>query len=136
MIRKLIQSRLENAGFNVTAVVDAQQAWEKIEEHAAVGMRQFDLLVSDIEMPRMEGLFLTHKLRESRMAWDLPIILFSALITPEDIKKGQAVGANMQISKPCIHQISKYASQVLRERARGVEPSVVPSVAAASQASV
>ncbi len=131
-IRKLIQSHLEKAGFNVTAVSDGQHAWDKIEEHAADGMRQFDLLVSDIEMPRMDGLFLTRKLRESRFAADLPIILFSSLITPDNLKKGQAVGANMQISKPSIHQISMYASQVLRERAGGVAPSVSP----ASQASV
>ena len=141
-IRKLIQTRLENAGFNVTAVSDGQQAWEKIEERAGparlagAGKRQFDLLVSDIEMPRMDGLFLTRKLRESGMAPDLPIILFSSLITPDNLKKGQAVGANLQISKPCVHQISKYASQVLRERASGVAPSVAASVAAASQARV
>ncbi len=129
-IRKLIQSHLEKAGFNVTAVADGQHAWEKIEERA--GKRQFDLLVSDIEMPRMDGLFLTRKLRESSMASDLPIILFSSLITPDNLKKGQAVGANLQISKPCVHQISMYASQVLNERACGVES----SEAAASPASV
>ncbi len=129
-IRKLIQTHLESAGFNVTAVADGQQAWEKIEERA--GKRQFDLLVLDIEMPRMDGLFLTRKLRESRMASELPIILFRSLITPDNLKKGKAVGANMQISKPCVHQISKYASQVLRERASGA----APSVAAAAEASV
>ncbi len=92
-------------------------------------MRQFDLLVSDLEMPRMDGLFLTRKLRESRMASDLPIVLLSSRITPDNFKKGQAVGANMQISKPSIHQISTYASQVLRERARDVAPSVAPASA-------
>ena len=145
MIRKLIQTHLESAGFNVTVVADGQHAWEKIEEHAGparlagrparlagAGMRQFDLLVSDLEMPRMDGLFLTRKLRESRMASDLPIVLRSSRITRDNLKKGQSVGANLQISKPSIHQISKYASHDSRERARGIEP----SVAAASQASI
>lgn len=135
-IRKLIQRHLENAGFKVTAVADGQYAWEKIEERAGqarlagAGRRQFDLLVSDIEMPRMDGLFLTRKLRESSMAPDLPIILFSSLITPDNLKKGKAVGADLQISKPCVHQISMYAGQVLRDRARGVTAGGEPTAAA------
>ena len=102
-IPKLIQTHLENAGFNVIAVADGQHAWERVEERAAAEKRQFDLLVSDVEMPRMDGLFPTRKLRESRMASDLPIILFSSLITPDNLKKGQAVGPTRRSASPvCI----------------------------------
>ncbi len=68
------------------------------------------------------------------MGKDLPIILFSSLITPDNLKKGQAVGADLQISKPCVHQISAYASQVLRQRADGVAPTAEPTVAPAIEA--
>ena len=112
-IRKLIQNHLEGAGYTVTSVCDGQAAWEAIEGRAAADEPQFDLLISDIEMPRMDGLYLTRKIKGTKQLSHIPVILFSSLITPDNLKKGQAVGADLQISKPAVHQISQFADQLL-----------------------
>ena len=59
----------------------------------------FDLVVSDIEMPRMNGFELTAKIREDQKHRDLPVILVTALETAEDKQRGMEVGANAYIIK-------------------------------------
>ena len=59
----------------------------------------FDLIVSDIEMPGMNGFELTAKIREDKRHADLPIILVTALQTDDDKQRGMDVGANAYIMK-------------------------------------
>ncbi len=92
-IRTLLRNFIENAGFIVKTAVDGQEAYNFLQNES------FDLVVSDIEMPRMNGFELTSKIRENRKFADLPIVLVTALETPDDKQRGMQVGANAYIVK-------------------------------------
>jgi two-component system chemotaxis sensor kinase CheA len=89
---------LEGAGYEVVAAVDGIEAWEKL------GTRVFDAVVSDIEMPRMDGFTLAGKIRQDRRYADLPIVLVTSLSSAEDKHRGLEVGANAYITKSAFDQ--------------------------------
>ncbi len=91
--RLLIKGILEGEGCEVTTVVDG------IEAFTALRSGPFDLLVSDIEMPRLNGFDLTARVRADRTLADLPVILVTALARREDRERGIDVGANAYITK-------------------------------------
>lgn len=114
-MRNLINSCLTKAGYEVTAVPDGQQAWDILEEQLKSGSVTIDLVVSDIEMPGVDGLHLTKRIKESPGLDHIPVVLFSSLITPDNLKKGKMVGADHQISKPNMSQIPEVADKLLAE---------------------
>jgi two-component system chemotaxis sensor kinase CheA len=91
--RTLEKSILEAAGYEVTAVADGALAWQALQEHGA------DLLVSDVEMPRMDGFALTEAVRASRRFHDLPVVLVTARESEEDKARGIAVQADAYLGK-------------------------------------
>ena len=88
--RRLITSYLTADGYNVTPVEDGQEAWELLQ-----GEEHFDMLVSDIEMPRMDGFELIEKVRASSRWSNLPAISISALHTEEAAKHALASGFDL-----------------------------------------
>lgn len=106
LIRRMLDDALDQAGYqNRQGFPDGQEAWKYLEhlshEHTAENLRSVCAgLISDIEMPRMDGFTLTRKIRENAVLKDLPVILFSSLISKDNEKKGQQVGATAQVSKP------------------------------------
>ena len=72
-------------------------------------------MVSDIEMPRMDGFTLTRRIREHAVLRELPVILFSSLISKDNEKKGKQVGATAQISKPQWEDLTATLTHVLAE---------------------
>ena len=101
VIRASLLKILHHYGYkDVTVCTDGQQAWDMIEETRDSGGRQFDLVLSDIEMPRMDGLHLTSRIKTDPLLKEIPVVLFSSLINADNIRKGQSVGADAQISKP------------------------------------
>lgn len=92
--RVLLKNILESAGFQVTLANDGQDGWEKILQEP-----NFDLVVSDVEMPRMTGFELTTKIRKESKAKDVPIIIVTSLASLEDRRKGVEVGANAYFVK-------------------------------------
>lgn len=92
-IRNMLRNFIENAGFNVTTAIDGLEAYEKMQTE------KFDLLVSDVEMPGLNGFELTSKIRSDINYIDLPIILVTALETAEDRQRGLECGANAYILK-------------------------------------
>ena len=60
----------------------------------------FDVVLTDIEMPRMDGLHLTSKIKQDPDFSEMCVVLFSSLITEDNRRKGEAVGADAQVSKP------------------------------------
>lgn len=96
--RLLLKSILETAGYHVTTAVDGIDAWAKLRSDA------FDLLVSDVEMPRLNGFDLTGRVRADRQLALLPVVLVTALQTPRDEERGWAVGANAYIPKGTFDQ--------------------------------
>jgi two-component system chemotaxis sensor kinase CheA len=96
--RTLEQSILEAAGYDVLACVDGQEAWERLQAEGA------DALVSDVEMPRMDGFALTEAVRGSPRFGRLPIVLVTARSTPEDKARGLQVGASAYLVKSAFDQ--------------------------------
>ena len=101
VVRVSLTGRLNDHGYkNLTVCTDGQDAWETIQKQRSEGAKPFDLVLTDIEMPRMDGLHLTSKIKTDPELKDIPVILFSSLITKDNINKGKAVGADAQASKP------------------------------------
>ncbi len=96
--RTLLKTILESAGYEVATAVDG------IDAFAALGSAEFDLVVSDIEMPRMNGFDLTAKIRADKRLSDLPVVLVTALESREDKERGIDVGANAYIVKSSFEQ--------------------------------
>jgi two-component system chemotaxis sensor kinase CheA len=91
--RVLIKNILESAGFEVKAAVDGAEALSIIKTE------EFDLLLSDVEMPRMDGFKLTETIRSIEKYKDLPIVLCTSRGSREDREHGIEVGANAYINK-------------------------------------
>lgn len=91
--RTLEKNILETAGCDVRVAYDGQQAWEILAEQA------FDVVISDIEMPRMDGLMLTRRIKGSSALRHLPVILLTSLGKPEHQEAGLAAGADAYLIK-------------------------------------
>ncbi|MEG4515944.1 MULTISPECIES: hybrid sensor histidine kinase/response regulator [unclassified Microcoleus] len=89
---------LEGAGYEVVTAVDGLDAFHKLKT------RDFDAVISDIQMPNLDGLALTIKIREQKEYSELPIILVTSLASDEDRKRGADAGANAYIPKGTFNQ--------------------------------
>lgn len=105
-IRNIMENVLRNSGYtNVTAFTNGLDCWEALAAGSRGEGPVPDLLITDIEMPQMDGLHLTSKVRSTPGLEQLPVLLFSSLITDDTRHKGEAVGANQQIAKPELPQL-------------------------------
>lgn len=104
LLSKLIIECLHKAGYKNTVKADnGQEAWDYLLEVKTCGdpiENHVSCIVSDIEMPLMDGHRLTKLVKEDSVLKDIPLILFSSLISEEIRVKGQALGADEQITKP------------------------------------
>lgn len=91
--RALERSILEAAGFEVLVAVDGLDAWQLLEAHGA------DAIVSDIDMPRMDGLALCEATRRSPRFRDIPFVLVTSLASEEDRRRGVDAGASAYLVK-------------------------------------
>ena len=98
--RMLEQSVLEEAGYEVTTAIDGAAAWELLAED------EWDLVVSDVEMPRMDGFALCTAIRGSPRLSRTPVVLVTALEKQEHRAKGLDVGADAYIGKSSFDQRS------------------------------
>ncbi|MBI2926823.1 MAG: hybrid sensor histidine kinase/response regulator [Verrucomicrobia bacterium] len=96
--RMLLKNILESAGYRVKTAVDGVDAFTTLREVP------FDLVVSDVQMPRMDGFDLTAKIRADKKLAELPVVLVTALETREDRERGIDVGANAYIVKSSFDQ--------------------------------
>lgn len=92
-VRSLEKSLLESAGYEVVAAVDGADAWEKLQENPV------DLVVSDVDMPRMTGLQLVKAVRDSEAHRHIPVILVTSLASEEQKFAGLLAGANAYLVK-------------------------------------
>lgn len=91
--RTLVRSILETAGFDIEVAVDGEDGWARIQEIRP------DLVVADVDMPKMNGFELTSTIRRSNQFSNLPVILVTARQTDEDKTRGVQAGANAYIVK-------------------------------------
>lgn len=96
--RALLKGILESAGYRVATAVDG------IDAYTALKTATFDLVVSDVEMPRMDGFDLTAKIRADKNLSELPVVLVTALESREHRERGIDVGANAYIVKSSFDQ--------------------------------
>ena len=96
--RSLEKSILEAAGFEVLTAADGAEAWLVLQEKGA------DLVVSDVEMPRLDGFGLTEVIRGSKRFRELPAVLVTALETEKDKARGLEVGADAYLPKSTFDQ--------------------------------
>jgi len=96
--RTLLKNVLENNGYKVKTSVDGIEGWNAIKRE------KFDLIISDIEMPRMDGFELTSKVRSDEETAEIPVILVTSLDSKEDTERGIEVGASAYIVKSNFQQ--------------------------------
>lgn len=118
LIRKLLRETLTKAGFtNMKIFDDGEQALDYLEglkkDLGKSFVKEVQLLITDIEMPQMDGLTLTRKVKEDEVLKRLPVIIFSSLITDDLRHKGESVGADAQLSKPEIEELIGVVDQLL-----------------------
>ncbi|NOT02626.1 MAG: chemotaxis protein CheV [Phycisphaerales bacterium] len=112
-IRKLLLSSLDTARFGRVMVFnDGQAALDAVLEMHAAGERP-DVIVTDIEMPRMDGLHLTKRIKSHPGLKDVPVIVFSSLVSLDNLKKCEAVGADRQLTKPQLINLVKTIDELL-----------------------
>ncbi|EOA6614814.1 chemotaxis protein [Vibrio vulnificus] len=106
-IRSLIQETLTSAGYNIIACKDGGEAHDKLTNLIEVAREEnlplselIDAVVTDVEMPRMDGMHLVKRLRDSDAYKTLPIVMFSSLMSEDNRAKALALGANDTITKP------------------------------------
>jgi two-component system sensor histidine kinase and response regulator WspE len=92
-VREAERQMLENAGYEVDVAVDGLEAW------SAVRLANYDLVITDVDMPRMTGIELVKRIRSEGPRQDVPIIIVSYKDREEDRMRGLEVGANHYVSK-------------------------------------
>ena len=112
LIRAKITSILAAAGYqHVHDFRNGLEAWEYIEACEEKDLPE--LVVTDIEMPLLDGLHLCKRIRERSVISEIPVILFSSLISDRTRNKGEQVGATAQIGKPELASVVGLADQFL-----------------------
>ena len=109
MLRDLLVTTLHDSGYRfVRDFGNGQDAWDYLRNLASKGgpiENHVGVIVSDVEMPKMDGHRLLKLVRENERLTSVPFVLFSSLINEEMRLKGQSLGASGQISKPEINQL-------------------------------
>ncbi len=110
--RNQVRNYMEDAGFNVLEGEDGVEALEVLEEH----VDEITMVVTDIEMPNMDGFQLTERIRQNARFSHLPVIALTTLAGDEDVAKGKAVGIDeyhIKLDKErlmeCVHRFVKEA---------------------------
>ena len=116
LLSKLIHDSLQKAGY--TAVVmtnNGQEAYDFITEHKDKGdlLDKVKCLITDIEMPQMDGHHLTKLVKEDPDTNMIPVIIFSSLVNDEMRRKGESLGADAQLSKPEIGSLVKVLDEII-----------------------
>ena len=91
--RQMVSSVLRGQGYSVVSTVNGAEAWAQLQTEP------FDLVVADLEMPLLNGLLLTQRIRSSATLSALPVVLISGLDSAEDRARGLDAGANHYLAK-------------------------------------
>lgn len=119
LLTKMILDSLSKAGYvNVTNFNNGKEAWDYLEALKKSGTlrEKADLIITDIEMPEMDGHRLTKLVKSDEAMKDIPLIIFSSLINTEMRIKGKQLGADEQLSKPEIGHLVEVMDTLLERR--------------------
>ncbi len=122
LLNKLIVDSLKKAGYtNLIHTENGQKAYDVITQCKADGTlkEHVGIIVTDIEMPEMDGHRLTKLVKSDEATAHIPIIIFSSLVNDEMKKKGDALGADAQLSKPEIGNLVRIVDQLVEDNHLG-----------------
>lgn len=117
LLGKMLLDCLKRAGFaNIDLTNNGKECWDKLSAYQEQGVldQKVACVITDIEMPQMDGHHLTKLIKSDEKMMHIPVIIFSSLINGEMRKKGESLGADMQLSKPEIGQLVGAIDQVLQ----------------------
>ncbi|MDR0858641.1 MAG: chemotaxis protein [Oscillospiraceae bacterium] len=118
LLRKMITQALRTSGFtNITMTTNGEEAWnflQGLKEHPDEPLADHvRIVITDIEMPKMDGHRLCKSIKSDKYLSGLPVIIFSSLIDPTMEVKGREVGADAQLSKPEIAKLVDLIAEIL-----------------------
>ncbi|MCM1113105.1 MAG: chemotaxis protein [Muribaculum sp.] len=119
LLNKLIVDSLKNAGYdNLIHTENGQKAYDVVCQCKNDGTlhEHVRVLITDIEMPEMDGHHLTKLMKEDPETADIPVIIFSSLVNEEMKRKGNALGADAQLSKPEIGNLVRVVDELVMTR--------------------
>lgn len=117
LLSKLITDSLVKAGYtNVIVTNNGQEAWDKLNSLRTEGnvLEKVKCIVTDIEMPLMDGHRLTKLVKTDETLKEIPLVIFSSLVNDEMRVKGQSLGADAQLSKPEIGNLVKIIDDLIK----------------------
>jgi two-component system, chemotaxis family, chemotaxis protein CheV len=110
-IRNIMVTALRGAGYQVEEATDGEEAWEMISRRLTAGTR-YDLLITDVEMPQMDGLHLTSLVRKEPFLAGMPVVIFSSLASEGNRRKWMNLGANYILTKPELPRLVEVAGEL------------------------
>ena len=118
LLRRMIDDSLERAGFtDIRNFTNGQEAWDylsSIKDDSDL-YEKVNLMITDIEMPEMDGHRLTRLIKEDSRLKKIPVIIFSSLIDEQMRKKGRDLGADEQLAKPEIGHLVAVIDELLKK---------------------
>ena len=116
LLSKMIVNCLEQAGYtNITVTDNGKECWDKLikyKKDEAID-ENVALIITDIEMPQMDGHRLTKLVKSDEELKHVPLIIFSSLVNDEMRRKGEQLGADAQLSKPEIGELVNEMDKLL-----------------------
>ncbi len=119
LLSRMIKEALAKAGYdNILAFNNGKEAWDYLQSvrEDQDFEKKVSLIITDIEMPEMDGHRLTKLVKEDQIMKDTPLIIFSSLINSEMRIKGKSLGADEQLSKPEIGHLVEVMDTLLERR--------------------
>jgi len=114
--RKAVENTLRQSGYNDLHIFEnGAEAWNWLAASAdqRPGRPPVDLMISDVEMPQVDGFHLTKRIKDHPQLREIPVLLYSSILTPDNAKKGKAVAADAQIAKPELHRVVEMADKLI-----------------------
>ena len=118
-IRSTLANSLKAAGYTVLEAENGAEAWQIISRtldncgHDAAAFRsRISMLITDVEMPQMDGLHLTSLVRKEEVLKDLPVAIFSSLASEDNKRKWIGLGANRILTKPDLPNLVRVADEL------------------------
>lgn len=119
LLSRMIKEALAKAGYdNILAFNNGKEAWDYLQSvrEDQDFEKKVSLIITDIEMPEMDGHRLTKLVKEDQIMKDTPLIIFSSLINSEMRIKGKSLGADEQLSKPEIGHLVEVMDTLLERK--------------------
>lgn len=116
LLSRLISDSLSKVGYaNLNINNNGKEAWDKLCQYKADGTwrQNVGLVITDIEMPIMDGHRLTKLIKDDPVLCELPVVIFSSLVNDEMRRKGEQLGADAQLSKPEIGNLVRELDKLI-----------------------